>query len=206
MTNLEIAELLRDVAASYELQDSQKYKFQIIAYERAADAVEHATSELKDLWDDGKLEDVPGIGPSIAQHLGDIFRTGKSKHFEEVMKGIPKEAFKLMELPGIGIKTAMKLLKEGNSKEIQEKLSLVEKGEKKEKRHLLPYAALIASEIMDYLLTNPLVLRVDPLGSLRRKAGTVGDIDLAVVTNSGPDVLAFFTKYPKTQKVIEKGE
>lgn len=206
MTNLEIAELLRDVAASYELQDAQKFKFQIIAYERAADAVEHATSELKDLWDDGKLEEVPGIGSSIAEHLDELFRTGKSKHFEQVMRGIPKEAFKLMELPGIGIKTAMKLLKEGSRKEVQEKLTLVREGEKKAKRHLLPYAALIAGEIMDYLVKNPKVKRVDPLGSLRRKASTVGDIDLSVVTSDGPGVLDYFTKYPKTQKVIEKGE
>ena len=37
------------------------------------------------------------------------------------MKEIPEEAFKLMELPGIGIKTAMKLIKEAPRKEINEK-------------------------------------------------------------------------------------
>ena len=118
LTNLQIAELLRDVAAAYQFKDANKYKFQIIAYQRAADSVEHATSELKDVWDDGKLNDVPGIGPSIAQHLDEIFKTGKSKHFEELMKEIPADAFKLMELPGIGIKTAMKLLNESPKKEI----------------------------------------------------------------------------------------
>ena len=86
LTNLEIAELLRDVAASYQFKDQVKYRFQIIAYERAADAVEHATSELKDLWDDKKLEEVPGIGPGIAEHLDELFQTGKSKHFEDLMK------------------------------------------------------------------------------------------------------------------------
>src|SRR3990167_11340441 len=113
ITNLQIAELLRDVAASYQLKDQNKYKFQIIAYQRAADAVEHATSELKDLWDDGKLEEVPGVGPSIAAHLDELFKTGTSKHFKEVMEGIPPEAFRLTELPGIGIKTAMKMITEG---------------------------------------------------------------------------------------------
>jgi DNA polymerase (family 10) len=206
MTNLEIAELLRDVAASYELQDDKKFKFQIIAYQRAADAVEHATSELKDLWDDGKLEEIPGIGPSIAEHLDELFRLGKSKHFETVMKDIPKEAFKLMELPGIGIKTALRLIAQGDRQLIKGKLNEVEELEKKAKRHLLPYAAMIAGEIMDYLVANPKVKRVDPLGSLRRKASTVGDIDLAIITDDGPGVLDYFTKYPKTQKVIEKGE
>jgi DNA polymerase (family 10) len=206
MTNLEIAELLRDVAAAYKLQDETKFRFQIIAYERAADAVEHASSELKDLWDDGKLEDVPGIGPGIAQHLDELFKTGKSKHFESVMKGIPKEAFKLMELPGIGIKTAMKLIKEGNPKDVKEKLKEVEENEKISKRHLLPYAAQIASAIMDWMVKDKNVVRVDPLGSLRRKASTVGDIDLACVTNEPVEVLTHFSKYSETQKIIEKGE
>jgi DNA polymerase (family 10) len=206
LTNLEIAELLRDVAASYQFKDQVKYRFQIIAYERAADAVEHATSELKDLWDDKKLEEVPGIGPGIAEHLDEIFRTGKSRHFEGLMKDIPKQAFKLMELPGIGIKTAMKLIKEGPQKEINEKLKEVEVKEKKAKRHLLPYASLIASELMEYLLKNKAVMRVDPLGSLRRQASTIGDIDLAVATRNPLEVLEYFTKYPKSQQTIEKGE
>src|SRR3990170_4193739 len=164
MTNLEIAELLRDVAASYQLKDQNKYKFQIIAYQRAADAVEHATSELKDFWDDGKLEEVPGVGPSIAEHLSEIFKTGKSKHFEDVMKGIPSEAFKLMELPGIGIKTAMKTLKEGDRKDIEAKLKEVEVRNSKAKRHLLPYAATIAGEIIEWISKNKKVVRIDPLG------------------------------------------
>ena len=205
MTNLEIAELLRDVAASYQLKDQNKYKFQIIAYQRAADAVEHATSELKDLWDDGKLEEVPGIGPSIAEHLSEIFKTGKSKHFEDVMKGIPSEAFKLMELPGIGIKTAMKTLKEGDRKDIEAKLKEVEVRNSKAKRHLLPYAATIAGEIIEWISKNKKVVRIDPLGSLRRRVSTVGDIDISVATNDPVEVLEHFTKYPKTQKVLEKG-
>jgi DNA polymerase (family 10) len=206
LTNLQIAELLRDVAAAYQLKDQNRYKFQIIAYERAADAVEHSTSELKDLWDDGKLEEVPGIGPGIAQHLDELFRSGKSAHFEGLMKGIPREAFKLMELPGIGIKTAMKLIKEGSEKDVEEKLKEVGEKEKKSKRHLLPYASLIASELIEYLKKNDNILRVDPLGSLRRQASTIGDIDIAVATANPVEVLEYFTKYPKSQKMIEKGE
>lgn len=208
LTNLQIAELLRDVAASYQLKDQVKYKFQIIAYERAADAVEHATSELKDLWDDGKLEDVPGIGPSIAEHLGEIFKTGHSTHFDTLMKDIPSDAFELMKLPGIGIKTALKLIAEDKPGEVAELLKKVEANEKKAKRHLLPYAAMIASEVMDYLSKNKEVLHVDPLGSLRRQASTVGDIDLLVSSkdNNSVKILKYFVSYPKTQKIIEQGE
>jgi DNA polymerase (family 10) len=206
MTNLQIAELLRDVAAAYEWKDQKKYRFQIVAYERAADAVEHATSELKDLWDEGKLEEIPGIGPSIAQHLDELFRIGHSKHFDDLMKGIPTKAFKLMELPGIGIKTAMKMIKEGGSKEVEAKLKEVAEKEKKGKRYLLPYATLIAHEVIEYLGKSPAVVRVDPLGSLRRQASTIGDIDISVAADNATAVLDYFTKYPKSQKTIEKGD
>jgi len=93
VNNLQIAELLRDVAASYQLQDKrslasktgkEKNKFKIIAYERAATAIEHASSELKDLWDEGKLKDVPSVGEAIAEHLDELFRTGHVQHFEDL--------------------------------------------------------------------------------------------------------------------------
>lgn len=204
MTNLQIADLLRNVAAAYELRDQNKNKFKMIAYQRAADAVEHATSELKDLWDEGKAEGVPGIGPSIAKHLGEIFKTGKSKHFEEVMKGLPPKIFELMKVPGVGPKTALKMIEEGNIPlEVSAELKKIEE---RPKRHLLPYASVIAAEIINYMSVNKAVKKIDPLGSLRRQASTVGDIDISVATDKPEEVLEFFTKYPKVQKVIEKGE
>jgi DNA polymerase (family 10) len=59
---------------------------------------------------------------------------------------------------------------------------------------------------MDWMIKDVNVKRVDPLGSLRRKASTVGDIDLACVTDEPVEVLTHFTKYAETQKIIEKGE
>lgn len=206
MTNLQIAELLRNVASCYQLKDQAKNKFKIIAYERAADAIEHATSELKDLWDDGKLEEVPSIGPSIAKHLDEIFRTGKSTHFEEIMKGVPKEAFRLMVLPKVGIKTAIKILNESPKQEIDEKLKEADRIINKVKRHLLPYAQMIASEVIEWMNKSSDVIKIEPLGSLRRKVATVGDIDIAVATNDPVSVIKHFVEYPKKQKIIEQGE
>ena len=206
MTNLQIAELLRNVASSYQYKDENKYKFQIIAYNRAADAVEHSTSELKDLWDDGKLDEVPSIGPSITSHLDEIFKEGKSKHFDQVMSGIPKEAFTLMALPKVGIKTAIKMIEELPKPELKRKILEAEALINKVKRHLLPYAENIASEVIEWLKEEPDIIKVDSLGSLRRKVATVGDIDIAVASNNPSAVFERFVDYPKKQKVIEKGE
>src|SRR5258708_1474096 len=230
MTNLEIADLLRDVAAAYELQGIAKNKFKIIAYEKAADSVEHATSELKDLWEERKLAEIAGIGPSIQQHLDEIFKTGKSKHFEELTKDIPVIVFELMKIPCIGVKTAMKLTSsfklkslndlkdaaeknqiaqlEGFGNESQTRIlkSLEEFQKKAPSRMLLPYAMEIANEIIVWMKQDKNVERIETLGSLRRQVSTIGDIDFAVATNKTKEVIEHFTKYPKATRVIEKGE
>ncbi len=228
MTNLQIAELLRAIAASYQLKNPIKNKFKIIAYQRAADAVEHATSELKDLWDDGNLKDVPGIGPSIAEHLDEIFRTGNSKHFEAVMKGLPPSMFELMKVPGIGAKTGYRLARELKIKSIKDLAKAAKKGEISKlerfgeltekniaksieetkgetRRQLLPHAAIVAGDIMDWIKRDQNVIRIDPLGSLRRQAATIGDIDFSISTENPAEVLEHFTKYPKSQRTVEKG-
>lgn len=206
MNNLQISNLLRNVAAAYQFKDQNKYKFQIIAYERAATAIEHATSELKDLWDDDKLDEVPGIGSSISKHLDEVFRTGKSKHFEDVMKGIPDEAFELMKLPKVGIKTAMKILKESSKEEIGKMLQEVKTSEKTNKRHLLPYAEEVVSQVIDWMKKDQHTLTIDPLGSLRRKVATVGDIDISVASDDATKTMDHFVSYPKKQNIIERGE
>lgn len=228
LTNLEIAELLRDVAASYQIKNEPGSRFKIVAYQKAADAVEHASSELKDLWDEGKLEDVPGIGPSIAKHLDELFKSGASKHFEEVMMGIPPQVFELMKVQGIGPKTALKLVKNLGIKDLKDLKKAAEEGKiakmegfgeesqadilksisevkGRARRLLLPYASVIAAEIIQWIKKDPSVKRVDPLGSLRRQASTIGDIDISVATENPVKTLEHFVKYPKAQRILEKG-
>ena len=59
LTNLEIAKLLRKIAAAYTILGENKFK--VIAYENAATSVEHATSEIKDLFEENKLVTIPGL-------------------------------------------------------------------------------------------------------------------------------------------------
>ena len=233
MNNLQIAELLRAVSASYQIENSEKNKFRIIAYNRAADAIEHLGTEAKDIWDEGKLSDISGVGSSIAEHLSEIFKTGKSKHFEDVLKNTPKAALTLMELDGVGPKNAYKLTKslnlpdkntlkalkkhatdgriaelDGFGEESQSDIlrSIEEFKDKPDKRMLLSKATEHAENIIEWMKKNKDVERIDTLGSLRRKAPTVGDVDLSVKTKKPVEVLEHFTKYPDKLRIINKGE
>lgn len=231
MNNRQIAKLLRSISAAYEIKNENRFK--IIAYDRAATAVEHATSELKDLWDDNKLTSIPGIGTNIAGHLDELFRTGQVKHFNRVLKSLPPAMFEFLELPGVGPKTAFKLcqkLKIHHSQDALTKLSKAIKqgkikvlkgfGEQSEQaifealgrqkpkkgRMSLPFAWELAQKIISYMKEEKAALRVEPLGSLRRMTATVGDIDLAVVTKEPKPVIDHFVKFPEKRKVVAAGE
>jgi len=236
MTNQEITQILKNVAAAYTIRDEAKNKFKIIAYQRAADAVEHATLEIKDLWDEGKLNTLPGIGPSITSHLDELFRTGRVKHFEEVLKGLPEAIFPLLKVTGFGAKKAYKIVKnlklkdkdtviddliaacrehkiakfpgfgEKSEEDILRNLLEAKQGKIKKARMALPYTDAIAQKIIAYLKKSPQVLRADPLGSLRRRVSTIGDIDIAVATNNQKAVIDYFLEYPGIERVVEKGE
>lgn len=233
MNNREIANLLKAIAAAYEVK--QENSFRIIAYQRAAVAVEHATAEIKDYWDEGKLEGVPGIGKSIASHLDELFRTGKVRHFEQVTKDLPPAMFILMGVPGIGPKTSHRLCKELGIKEEKGAIEKLEKaakmgkiarldgfgeksqsdilegirafrrGQTKQNRMTLPYAFGMADNVLIYLKKCPAVIFAAPLGSLRRLVSTVGDIDIAVATREPNKVVDWFVTYPSKKKVVEKG-
>lgn len=230
-SNQEVSKLLRSVAAAYEVKKEDRFK--IMAYERAADSVEHCTSEIKDLWDDNKLNQLAGIGASIASHLDELFRTGKVKHFKDVFKGLPPSMFEFLGLPGVGAKTAYKLCLELKIKDPKKALTDLARAAKKGKirtiegfgedsertilkaieevkgrseRILLPQASVLAEQILAWLKKPKAVRRADPLGSLRRRVSTVGDIDIAVASDKPKEVVRHFSSYPKKKRVLEAGE
>jgi len=232
VTNVELAQLLRKVAAAYQILDENRFK--IIAYERVADSIEHLTSEAKDLWDDGKLNEIPGIGEGISHYLDELFRSGTVKHFDDLFKRVPEAVFPLLLVPGLGPKKAYRLVKEfgfrgsktvisdlekaakagkiapiegfGEKSEegILSSIALYKKGAVKENRMELPIADSIAKAVITYLNNLREVERIDVLGSLRRMVSTIGDIDLAVATKYSDRVVAHFVKYPH-EKIIDEG-
>lgn len=207
-TNQDVAELLRGIAGAYQLKDGNKFK--IIAYDRAADTIEHLSREVHDVWQEGNLNKIPTLGASIRSSLEELFKTGKVKHFEEILKGIPAPVFELMKVPSIGPKKALKLveaLKLSNPKtiiedlqhaaklgkiatipafgvksqeDIVEALGLYDKNKTKERRMPLPIAYSVAERIIEHMKHVPSIKRADALGSLRRMVSTIGDVDVAV--------------------------
>lgn len=232
MTNLQLASLFRNIAAVYQIKGENR--FRIIAYEKAADSIEHLTSEAKDYWDDGKINEIPGIGPTIAGHLDELFRTGHAKHFDKTLSQVPSSVFPLLLVSGIGPKRAYRLVTElklmnehtviedllkaakghkiapmedfgeKSEEEIIKNIQSYQKGGIKENRITLVEADEIAKAIKTYLLQSTNIKQVDVLGSLRRRVATIGDIDISVIAANTTEAIDHFCSY-RHEKIIEKG-
>ncbi len=233
MTNQDVAKILRNVAAAYMIRDEKKYLFQLLAYQKAADAIAHLPIELKDLLKDG--EKIPGIGPSIHSHLLELYKTGRVKHFDEILNGVPASVFPLLDVTTLGPKKAYKLVAELKLKDpdtifedlkkaasdgrIAELETFGEKsqadilraleefklGKTKSNRMALPYAFELAKKVEKYLRESKYTEQVFPLGSLRRMRDTIGDIDFAVASKKPNEIINHFVNYPNIERVIEKG-
>jgi DNA polymerase (family 10) len=234
MSNIEIAKLLKRMSAVYTIKNENFFK--IRAYEKAADIIFSMNYEIYDLWKDGKLSTVEGIGKGIGEYLNELFEKGKVKHFNEQFKSIPEGVFRLLDIGGIGPKTAYKLVKvlklEKSKDIIQDLIKMAlnhkiakipgfgdksevvllnnlkkfNKGYTKSDRVLYPKAEFIAKQIINYLKKSNLIEKVTILGSLRRKQETIGDIDIAVVSKNNNYIIDYFVKYPHAESINEKGE
>jgi len=221
-SNLQIADLLRNVASALQLESEDKNRFRIIAYNRAADAIEHASSDIKDLWDNHELDSVAGIGEAIASYLDELFTRGKVAHFQQIIQKNPPAFYELLTIPNIGPVTAHKLCQElglskkaGCLKKLQKAalkgripahlIQTVLDFSPASRRLLLHQATQIAEALVRYLQTCPQVITCEPLGSLRRQVSTVGDIDLAVSTLVPATVISYFCNYPKKSEVLDAG-
>lgn len=235
-TNGQIAKILRSIAGAYTIKNEVKYRFQILAYQKAADAIESSSKEVRDLLKENQIDKLPGIGESIKKHLTELFEKGEVKHFNDILENVSPAVFPLLDIPSFGPKKAFKLISAFGLKDpktvidkiydlaIKNKISSLDSfgeksqsdiitaieeyrlGKTKSARMVLPFAQDVANDILEYLRENKDVVEAYPLGSLRRKKSTIGDVDIAVTSKNPQKVLTHFVNCPYKDRIIEKGE
>ena len=229
--NRETARLLERVAAVFRVKEGDT--FRVKAYNNAATVIDNLSESIDELWRQDKLETVPGLGKALIGYLDEYFSKGRVRHFESQLKKVPAGMFALMEIRGVGPMTAYKLAQKfhlTNEKIALQRLQqLINAGKLneidsfKEKsiarltkslkiknsgkgRILLSEALSIAEDFIGYLKQSPLTISVEPLGSLRRRLPTVGDIDLALNTKHPEESMVYVLSYPLISSVITKGD
>ena len=108
MKNLEVAQLLYNIADILELQEIQ-WKPQ--AYRKAAQAIELLTEDIATIYKAGKLEEIPSVGKHIAEKIEEIITTGKLKYYDELKKQVKVDIAQLRSIPGLGPKKIKVLYK-----------------------------------------------------------------------------------------------
>src|ERR1700750_3418757 len=105
-TNEEGAALLGEYAELLELSGADS--FRVRSYERAAPAVAGYPGDLAALPDNA-LTKISSVGPSTADRITKIRRTGTFASLEELRKRTPAGATALAKVPGVGQKRALQL-------------------------------------------------------------------------------------------------
>jgi DNA polymerase (family 10) len=226
MKNAEVAKVFQDIADLLELKGENPFK--IRAYQRAVFSLEHLPQEVEELVGEGRLREVPGVGEAIAKKITELITTGHLKYYEELKAEFPAGISTLLEVPGIGPKTAMLLSKELDIKSIDELeaaiaegrvASLPRLGEKtaenirrhiqalrrKDQRIPIGEALTVMDEIMAGLRGVPGLRNLTPAGSLRRFRETIGDIDLMGTADDAPGAIRAFVSLPQVREVLASG-
>lgn len=227
MKNQELADIFNQIADALEFKD--ELPFRIIAYRKAARALEELTEDIETITAKGALLEIPGIGEGIAKKIYEYLKTGKMKKYQEALSGIKPELLELLNIQNLGPKTlalANKELGVNNLKDLKKVIAngslanLFRMGEKKVEnikkgieiyeqageRIPIDLALKIAEGVVTYLKKSPDVIQVAPSGSLRRMKETIGDIDILVAGKDGTKIIDYFTKYPTVSRVLSAGD
>jgi len=117
MKNQLIVKILNNIADILELQE---VAFKPIAYRRAAQSVESLSEAIEDVYEKGKLEDIPGVGKHIAEKIAEIIETGKLKYYEQLKKEVKVDVEGLNQIPNLGPKKIKILYKKLGVKDVKD--------------------------------------------------------------------------------------
>lgn len=228
MGNRPLAEMFEAIGDLLEIQGEGIYK--VLAYRRAAESIRGLSRPVADLWRDGDLRSIPGVGEALAAKIEELMRTGRLDFFEKLTRQVPVTLVDVLRVGDVGPKKAARFWKELGITTLPEleaaaragKLrTMPGMGERSEARLLesieahkarqttrvsIARARPVAQSLLERLRELPGVAAAESAGSLRRWRETVGDIDLLVAARTPRSVIDAFLKFPEVQRVRGQGD
>ncbi len=228
MNNQELAKIFFEIAYFLEIEEVQ---FKPYAYQKAALNLESLERDVKEIYERGgikALEEIPGVGESIAQKIEEYLKTGKIKYYEKFKKKLPLNLEEITKVEGMGPKRAKVLFQELGVKDLKdlEKVAKARKirnlegfGIKTEKnilegiaflkkskgRFLLGNILPIVKEIEEKLKNLKEVQKISVAGSVRRRKETIGDVDFLVISKNPKKIMDFFVSLPGVIRIWGRG-
>ncbi len=208
MDNKQIARILRETAQLLEIDGAIIGRYR--SYEKAAELIDGLPESIEQLVKEPeKLEELPGIGERMVEHLQEIVKTGDYALRKKLLKKYPATILDLLQLQSLGPKKVAflwsnfkagtvadveKIAKEGKLRDLpgfgekseQNILKAIEVFKKSSGRFHIDVAEAAAAEIIAHIKkAGKAVEDVTPAGSLRRGKETVGDLDLLLTLGAG---------------------
>jgi DNA polymerase (family 10) len=228
MKNQEIAKIFFNISSLLETKEKD---FRPIAYRRAALSLESFEEDVDEIYLDKGikgLEEIPGIGKSLALKIEEYLKTGKIETYEKLKKKLPIDLGEITRIEGMGPRKAKTLYHKLGIKSVKdlERAAKAGKiapvfgfGEKTEKnilqgieflkidkgRSLLGFIMPTVDEIISILSSLKEVNKISIAGSTRRRKETIGDVDILVSSNKPEKVMQFFVSLPGIEKVWATG-
>jgi DNA polymerase (family 10) len=226
VNNTAIARALTGIADLLEIRGENPFK--VRAYRRATRTVEGLTRPLAAMVDAGAdLTTLPGIGRDIARVITELVQTGESGRLSDLEREIPATLGDLMRLNGIGPRRARQLHDALRIETLADLRNALERGDVERipgfgpktaetirqslsrprgpVRFRLADVEPIVDDMVAWLRAAPGIERLEPAGSYRRRAETVGDIDLLAICSAPGPVVDRFTSYEGVSRVVARG-
>lgn len=228
VTNAEIAAALREMAL---LLDLDGVAFKPRAYEKAAQAVDGAAQNLRDLWAARGvkgLDDIPGLGKGIAGKVDELLRSGRIQALRDLRERFPVDVVTLMRVDGVGPKTVKTLWRELGVQTLDDLEKAARTGRlealphfgRKSQEKVLKSVAFLRQGVGRFAVAQalrycrPIERRLRDLphvqacviaGSMRRFRETIGDADFLAVSTEAESVIEAFTSMPEVTEVHVRG-
>lgn len=223
--NAKVSSILSEIG---EILTIKGDRFRSRAYNMAAQRIRGLTEDIREIKERDELQNIPGIGKSIAKTIKEYLETDESKVLQELRESLPRGVLEMIELEGIGPKNALRLHHELNivSLETLEEaaknqqirklkgfgptkeaniLKAIQEYRQRSTRFLLGEVLPVIQGILTYMKTNKDVRYVEVAGSARRRKETVGDLDILVSSNDPEEVTRHFVTMPPLLRVLGQG-
>ncbi len=226
METARIAQIIDEMGTLLEIKGENPFRCR--AYHTAAQSLSHLPADLREMITDGSLKQVPGIGETMYSKIVQLATTGQLPAFDELKRSMPQGLVALMRIPGLGPKKIKVLYDELKIDSLADLRAAGESGriagmkgfgaktqtnilagisfvEKSSERILQSTARRLVAPIVEQLKNHRDVTRIEVCGSLRRRAETIGDLDVLISSEKVPAVLEAFVKLPQVAAVLAHG-
>jgi DNA polymerase (family X) len=219
LDNSEIADRLDSFAVLLELAGSGYYTAR--AYRRAAETVRETPAPVAELVRAGRVQELRGIGPGIAQRLRELVETGTIAELDELEETVNPELVGLGRLLGVGPRRMLEITRSLGVRGVDEFRDAARSGRLREVPGIGPKTEKRMQERLETpsrperrgLLLNRAralvesiaeALGGEPAGDVRRWADVCRDLSVVVASDRPDEVLGRFEDLVAVVAIVER--